>query len=266
MVVIGNAASGKDISTDLIPHVQQPLYQSIRSKSRWDGDEPPAGLEWKPIITEYRDDGRIIFEDGTHLDDVDTVIYATGYRASFPFWDVAANGRPLYDYDSGKLIRNYWHTFLQDFPTLGVVGVPRTLTFRGFEYQGIALARVFADRNAVPLPSVAEQARWEREREKRSQEEGKRFHDIPWDSDKGGTEEYLEGLFRLSGLGTLKGKGRVPPVLGEDLIWALNNIRKYPEPGKDGDSGNDSGDGNEGEKKNGWVLVHRPVGDLLEFF
>ena len=261
VIVIGNSASGHDVSTDLLTEAELPVYVSRHSKSRWDGDEPPAGIAWTPVIREFLPSGRIVFDDDTHLDDVDAVVYCTGYRVSFPFWNEAANGRPLWDYRTEHLVGGYWHTFFRDFPTLGIVGLPRTLTFRSFEYQGIALARLWAGRNALPLPGLDEQARWEAERVRRTQAEGKKFHDIPWDT--GETTDYLEFLFRLAGLGTLKGEGRIPPVLGKDLIWAIEHVRKYPVP-----PGNDEratrGPGDETEEP-GWVVVgeERPDPVLL---
>ncbi|CAI4213268.1 unnamed protein product [Parascedosporium putredinis] len=204
VLIIGNSASGHDLSTDLIPVANSPVYH-----------------------------GRIVFVDGSYLDDIDTVIYCTGYKPSFPFWDTRENGRPIYDYGLGKLVDGYLHTFFQDLPTLGIVGFPRVLTFRSFEYQAIALARLFAGRNATPLPSVDEQARWEKERLARTRQARRKFHDISWED--GETFEYLGALFKLAGLGTLKGQGRIPPALGEDLIWAVENIAKYPLHGRNGE-------------------------------
>ncbi|KAK6065318.1 thiol-specific monooxygenase [Seiridium cupressi] len=231
VLVIGNSASGHDLSLELISTAQLPVYQSRRSKSRWDGKEPPPGIAWRPIITEYRLDGRIIFEDGTYLDDIDKVIYATGYKASFPFWNSKANGRPLWDFKAEKLINNYWHTFFQDFKTLAVVGMPRALSFRSWEYQATALARVFSNRNSVPLPGIEEQKKWEHERAERSRREQKKFHSVDWEH--GETKEWLDGFFQIAGLGTIQGDGRIPPVLSRDLIWALEHIKKYPEPESD---------------------------------
>ncbi len=230
VLVIGNSASGHDATAELVSTAHHPVYQSRRSKSRWDGDEPPSGIAWKPVISEFLPDGRILFEDGTYLDDVDKIFYCTGYKASFPFWNSKANGRPLWDYEGNKLIKGYWHTFFQDFSTLAIVGLPRVLTFRSFEYQAIALARLYSGRNKVPLPPLEVQEKWESEREERRRSEHKKFHDIEWET--GETKEWLGRFFEIAGLGTLLGEGRVPPVLGKDLVWAIEHLKKYPEPGK----------------------------------
>lgn len=266
VLVIGNSASGHDLSVDLVGVASAPVYQSRRSKARWDGDGPLSGIEWKPVIKEYLPSGRIVFDDDTYLDDVDAVLYCTGYKPSFPFWNVKANGRPLWDYEASKLIKTYWHTFFQDFKTLAIVGMPRTLTFRSFEYQAIALARLFSGRNALPLPPLKEQEKWETERARQTRSEGKKFHDIPWE--EGHTIEWLEGFFRIAGLGTIRGEGLVPPVLTKELIWAVEHLRKYPEdPGEHEARGRHEDRADEREGPNcGWVVVERqklPLGGLL---
>ncbi|KAK0671431.1 FAD/NAD(P)-binding domain-containing protein [Cercophora samala] len=259
VLIIGNSASGHDLSISLLPVAASPLYISRRSPSRWDGPLPPEGIVWKPTISSYNPHtGKITFSDGTHLDqtDIDAVIYCTGYQPSFPFWNTASNGRELWDYtQGGRLVNNYQHTFLQDFPSLGLVGIPRVLTFRGFEYQAVALARYWVGR--ATLPSVEEQKAWEDKRLEKVGREGKKFHDIPWED--GQTFAWLGWLYRFAGLGTLKGEGRRPPVLGEDVRWAVENVRKYPvKLGRDGNEVTQ-------EEERDWVLVEGERKDLLAF-
>lgn len=143
VLVIGNSASGHDIALDVLPHVRHPLYQSRRTPARWDGATPPDNLVWKPTISEFLPSGRIVFSDDTYLDDIDTVIYCTGYLPSYPFWNVQRNGRQLWDYEKNKMRRTYQHTFFSDYDSLAIVGLPRVLTFRSFEYQAVALARLW---------------------------------------------------------------------------------------------------------------------------
>ena len=262
ILIIGNSASGHDLSTDLVSSAQLPVFQSRRSASRWDGDEPPHGIVWKPIISEYFPSGRISFVDGTCLDGIDIVIYCTGYLPSYPFWNEKHNGRPLWSYEKNRMLKAYQHTFFQDFRTLAIVGLPRVLTFRSFEYQSIALARLLSRRNQGDLPVVAAMNRWEQEREKERRESGKKFHDIEWET--GETERWLEGFYKIAGLSRLSGEGRTPPVLGKEVRWAIEHLRKYPEPGKDGNEEDNSGQ--EREEANEWVLLKTCVGkDLLAF-
>lgn len=200
------------------------------------------------MIKEYTDE--IVFEDGTRLDDIDVVIYCTGYRPSYPFWN-AQNG-PIYDYEENRLLNNWQHTFSRTFRNLGFIGLPRTLTFRSFEYQAVALARLFAGRNA-PLPSSSEQERWEHQRADIVKREQRKFHDILWDD--GETMGWLRVLYEIAGLPVLEGLGRCPPVLGEDTRWALKHVRKYPEPPED----------NGGEVEGDWVVIEQRKKDSLHF-
>lgn len=43
--------------------------------------------------------------------------------------------------------------------------------------------------------------------------------------------DLFRELFEIAGLPTLSGAGRIPPVFKEDVKWALEHIKKYPEPG-----------------------------------
>lgn len=194
--------------------------------------------------------GAIHFSDGSILDDIDVVIYCTGYKPSFPFWNSNANGGALYDYKENKLDGFYQHTFSTSFPrSLGIVGLPRVLTFRSFEYQAIALARLFSGREAVPLPSLDAMQRWEDTRALECKEEGRQFHTILWDD--GETLEWFRYLYNLAGLPALEGKGRCPPVLTAEQRWAYDHVKKYPEPGK-GDRKYDAGARDKPDEEESW--------------
>jgi len=248
--VIGNSASGHDIAVELVKSVQLPLYQSRRSKGRLDGNEPPEGFEWKPVIREFLPSGRIIFEDETYLDDIDTIIYCTGYLPSFPFWNAKNNGRELWDYEKNKLRKTYIHTFFRDIPSLAIVGIPRVLTFRGFEYQAIAIARLWAGRSEKGLPTQEEMTRWETHRESLGL---KKFHDVPWETGGGETVRFFEKLASIAGLGRLTLESRRPPVLGERVRWEIENVRKYPVPDEGSHLKVDDRESEGGQ----WVVVER---------
>ncbi|CAK1359446.1 unnamed protein product [Cercospora beticola] len=232
VLVIGNSASGYDVAHQLVASklLRGPLYVSRRSRGRWDGREPPDGMLWKPVITEFRKDGTIVFEDSSTLEDIDRVIYCTGYQASYPFWD-KRNGTPIFDYKNQRLVNNYQHTFVRGRPTLALVGFPRVLTFRSFEYQAIAIARFWSGHNAFSMPSNAEQKKWEENRIELTRREHRRFHQIDWDD--GETMEWFEWLYRFAGLPHIEGHGKHPPILNSQTRWAIEHIRKYPEHGGD---------------------------------
>ncbi|KAM3479276.1 hypothetical protein MY5147_001757 [Beauveria neobassiana] len=237
VLIIGNSVSGRELSEELVGVAKGSVYLSRRSPALWEGDEPPPGIEWKPVVSEYRQDGSILFADGTALAGVDAVIYCTGYKPSFPFWNQETNGGPLFDYRLNRLVGCYQHVFFRDYPTLGVVGFPRTLTFRSFEYQAIALARLWSGRNAQPLPSPRHQQQWEEERAERTEAQHQYFHDVPWGAE---TNEYLRDLFNFAGLTTLAGDGLLPPPLTRRMVWEYENVLKWKIPkGKGPHGGND---------------------------
>lgn len=265
LLVVGNSASGYDIMNELTKTAALPVLSSRRHRSPFEGDEPGPGVAWKGVIRRYHGDGTIEFDDGSRLgpDHVDKIIYATGYRPSFPFWNAAKNGRPLYDYDNGKLANTYWHTFFSDFKTLGIVGIQKALTFRSFEYQAVALARLFAGRNKLRLPPVVEMKRWEDQRLRLVKEKRRKFHDIENQPGHVGEDTlvWLGSLHELAGLGTLEGDGRLPPVLSRDLLKALRTIRKYPLHDKDGNKNagkqadSDGVDSVFGFDEKDWIMV-----------
>ncbi|EME78128.1 uncharacterized protein MYCFIDRAFT_57535, partial [Pseudocercospora fijiensis CIRAD86] len=252
VLVIGNSASGYDVAHILLTSklLKGPLYVSRRSPGRWDGKHPPEGMLWKPIITEYKSDGSILFSDGTSLSGIDKIIYCTGYQPSYPFWNTKSHGRDLYDYQNSRLINNFQHTFLHDFPTLAFIGVPRVLTFRSFEYQAVAIARFWSGRNSKPMPSITEQKVWE----ERRAGEGKRFHQLEWGN--GETMDWFRWLYEFAGLPRIEGNGRCPPVLGERTRWAIEHVRKYPEGGEQAVVEDEEAD---------WTIVRRERNDALWF-
>ncbi|PSN73391.1 FAD/NAD(P)-binding domain-containing protein [Corynespora cassiicola Philippines] len=257
ILVIGNSASGHDVTTQLVQSRKTilPVYQSRRSRSRWDGEDPPEGVTWKPVIEAFNPStGEIIFEDGSTLGNIDSIVYCTGYKPSYPFWNSKENGGPLFDYKENRAVGFYQHTFSRKFPeSLGLIGLPRVLTFRSFEYQAVALARLFAGRNARPLPSDFQMDEWEKKRAALVKREKRGFHTIQWDD--GETMEWFRYLYNLSGLPVLEGEGRFPPVLDANARWAYDHVKKYPEPGKDGCAQHDKE----------WVFVKRIKKDSAHF-
>ncbi|USW59319.1 Putative flavin monooxygenase, FAD/NAD(P)-binding domain superfamily [Septoria linicola] len=243
VLVIGNSASGYDVAHQLVASnlLKGPLYVSRRSRGRWDGDEPPDGMLWKPVISLFRKDGSIVFTDGSVLRDIDRVIYCTGYQASYPFWNERKNGGPIFDYRSQRILNNYQHTFIQSRPTLALIGFPRVLTFRSFEYQAVAIARLWSGRNKFPLPGIAEQKRWEEDRAHLTRKEGRKFHQI--DYDDGETLAWFQWLYDFAGLPSIDGHGRCPPVLDSQTRWAIEHVKKYPEHDDPGEKDVDTSEG-----------------------
>lgn len=72
--------------------------------------------------------------------------------------------------------------------------------------------------------------------------------------------DWLRFLFELSGLPILEGSGRYLPILGEETRWAIEHVRKYPEPGQMKDETDEEMDGE-------WTVIKsaQPSKDRLHF-
>ncbi|ROV88309.1 hypothetical protein VMCG_10479 [Cytospora schulzeri] len=165
VIVVGGSVSAYEIIGEVLPYAQHPVYASLR------GDPDPA-FGWKPwkdphiavqkqITRLDPTSGRIFFEDDTYLDDVDHVIFGTGYTFSLPFLPVVQERIRR----AHRRIPGIWqHTWNIDDPTLALIGMLNGgFTFRVYEWQAVAVARFFAGRSK-PLPPVEEQRDWERKR------------------------------------------------------------------------------------------------------
>ncbi|OJI99930.1 hypothetical protein ASPVEDRAFT_51218 [Aspergillus versicolor CBS 583.65] len=199
VVVLGGSFSAGDVVGDIYAFVQGPLYVSQSSHSPFVTEIwnlPSVVL--KPTIS--RIDGhhssklRITFFDGSRLEDVDKVIFATGYRLSFPF----LSPEPVMVAD--RLSGIYQHVFKIGDPSMAILGLVRApLLFRMIEYEAVAVARYYAG-NAGDLPSQEDQEEWEIEQVK-LKGDGYKFHDVTKEM-----REHMEFLRNLAG----------PPAAGTD--------------------------------------------------
>ena len=199
VVVVGGSVSSADLVADLHSIVQGPLELSQRGKnealqSAWDLPNVKARPTIKEIIS--TENGITVkFSDNAVIHGVDKIIFATGYKLSYPFIfpdPVTPNNR---------VAGFYQHIFKIGDPSLALVGQVRAgISFRVYEYQAVAVARYFAGRNAAPLPTPQEQDLWE---VMRLQYKGHTalFHEIKPDF-----KEYFDFLTNLAG----------PPAPGTD--------------------------------------------------
>uniref|UniRef100_A0A3B4AI07 Flavin-containing monooxygenase n=1 Tax=Periophthalmus magnuspinnatus TaxID=409849 RepID=A0A3B4AI07_9GOBI len=187
VVVIGIGNSGGDIAVD-ISRVAEKVYVSSRSGAWVLGRVGPGGLPFdisfsrmdqiwgsffptrvtknyinnihlparilsgrirvKPKVKEFSGSS-VVFDDGTIIDKVDVVIFATGYNYNFPFLP------PELQNKSGYRLRLYRHIIPPSLahPTLAVVGLINALGSVNpmSEMQGRWATRVF--KGIIKLPS-----------------------------------------------------------------------------------------------------------------
>lgn len=204
MIVVGASISGTDISYALADIASPPLNSVVRGKYH------PYFFDWafqhpnilrRPPITHVAsnretNERTVYFEDGTRLENVDHIIFGTGYSWTLPFL-------PLLEASihNNRLPNLYQHVFWRDDPTLCFVGaVAAGFTFKVFEWQAVLAARFLAGR--IALPPLHEQVKWEQDRI------AYKGDGVPFTVLYPDFEEYFEEVRRMAGEPTADGKGR----------------------------------------------------------
>ncbi|KAL4765388.1 uncharacterized protein BDW70DRAFT_127627 [Aspergillus foveolatus] len=199
VVVVGGSFSASDAVGDIYMLVRGPLYVSQSSHSPYITETwNLPNVEVRPTISQIEGQDRtklkLTFSDGSKLDDVDKLIFATGYRFSFPF----LSHQPVIKAD--RVPGTYQHVFKIGDPSLAFLGLVRApLLFRMMEYEAVAVARYYAGHGGE-LPSKGDQESWEAEQVKLKGDTYK-FHDVTTEM-----REHMDFLRDLAG----------PPAAGTD--------------------------------------------------
>lgn len=146
-----------------------------------------------PTLNEIHPLPGLTLKDGTILDQIDKIIFCTGYHSSYPFLP----SPPIPPSSSSSVVRDsnnnddtlhllitdgtMTHNLHKDIfyipdPTLSFIGVPfHCATFSLFEFQAIALAAVYAGRARLPTEDAMRAEYTERLRRKGT---GRGFHSL----------------------------------------------------------------------------------------
>ena len=230
VVVVGNSASGVDIANQIGSVAKHPVLNSTRS------DSPLSfGATWKknvPEIAEFlspsSDDRAIRFKDGNVEANVDAVLFCTGYHYSLPF---LSSLRPKL-IDTGERVQHlYRHLFYINHPSLAFIGLPsKIIPFRTFQGQAAVIARVWANRLA--LPSADRMKQWE-EHEASERGLGRTFHVLPFPKDF----TYHNELVDWAQTAADSGDGQVPPRWSQKETWQRERFplikKAFAERGED---------------------------------
>ncbi|EKV12478.1 hypothetical protein PDIG_44020 [Penicillium digitatum PHI26] len=161
IVIVGGGISAADLVEDLHEIVKGPLYVSRRSDVGFLEDAwclPNVISKTTISRISGASGGTVEFQDGTSITGVDKVIFATGYKISYPFLPFEAVA------PQNRLAGFYQHLFQIGDPSLAVIGQVRAaISFRIYEYQAVAVSRFLAGRSKE-LPRKAEQEEWEERR------------------------------------------------------------------------------------------------------
>ena len=152
VVVIGAAFSGSDISQELVDHGAGAVFLSGRNwedvASREEGSST-AVVKVPDVRRLVPGTKSVEFVDGQVVDDVDVVMYATGYVYAFPFFDDAVDCR----INENRIEGLYQHVFFPKLaPSLSLIGIPwKVVPFPLFQLQARWVGKLL--RGEVELPS-----------------------------------------------------------------------------------------------------------------
>ncbi|KAG9255911.1 uncharacterized protein F5Z01DRAFT_524154 [Emericellopsis atlantica] len=211
VIVVGNSASGIDLSVQLSATAQLPVFISEKEKAT-PGAVVQESKPWARHVPEIA----VRFANGHIETDMDAVLFCTGYHYSFPF---ARDVRPPVVVDVSHAAHLWEHMLYTADPTVAFLAVPqRIVPFPVAEAQSALIARIWAGRLAPP--SAAEMTTW-LEEQVASKGAGKALHNLMFPKDV----EYINRLHdrsvtagRVDG-GDNDGQGKLPPYWGGEKRW-----------------------------------------------
>ncbi|KAH7413701.1 hypothetical protein DE146DRAFT_673487 [Phaeosphaeria sp. MPI-PUGE-AT-0046c] len=175
-----------------------------------------------PPIKRFIPDTRgVEFEDGRIENDIDAVMFATGYFYSFPFLESV---EPALITDGGCVHHTYQHLFYAPRPTLSFLTLnQRVIPFPMVEAQASVVARMYSGR--LSLPSYREMQKWEQETIAEVGD-GRNFHLLPFPKDGNYINTMSQWALSAPSKEDLEndGKGKIPPIWGEWEFWCRENF------------------------------------------
>ncbi|KAF7324910.1 Dimethylaniline monooxygenase [Mycena kentingensis (nom. inval.)] len=170
VLVIGAGTSAVEISREVNPLAHK-IYQSVRAPNphlpkeigRIQLHRLPANISIVPDIrTFHPDDGSVQLLNGTRIRGITRIVFATGFRYSFPFLPhlhgstanksatMTFNDRPVVT--DGTHLRSLHEDFISiDEPTIGFLSMNWGMqSFTYSEYLSLALAKVWSRRAVLP--------------------------------------------------------------------------------------------------------------------
>jgi len=202
VLIVGSSISGVDLIQYIEPICSELIISRSPNKSEiypWITKTVTSFLN-KPKISKINGK-KIYFQDGSILENVDKIIFATGYHWHYPYIseDFLRLTKPGFNSKatSGSRIEGlYYDTFNINDPTLGFVGIQLTsIQFHCLETSASALAGIWS--NIKKLPTREEQLEWEFKRVEKIGNDYK-FHYYPYDVVQ---SQWIDELFKYAPIG-----------------------------------------------------------------
>ncbi|KAF2793827.1 FAD/NAD(P)-binding domain-containing protein [Melanomma pulvis-pyrius CBS 109.77] len=221
VIVVGNSASGVDISTQIASTSSHPLLWSVQSASMFTPAPSTSKRELPPIAKFLPASRGVEFEDGSVEHDIDAIVFATGYFYSLPFLQ---NVAPALIGDGTHVQHTYQHLFYAPRPTLSLLALnQRVIPFPIAEAQAAVLARVYSGR--LPLPSLPSMSSWE-DGVKKERGAGRNFHVLSFPQDGNYINELGHWAAEAETRDGLEnaGKGKMGPRWGDWEFWCREHF------------------------------------------
>lgn len=152
VLVIGNSASGIDISTQLLT-VSKSVVMSCIGEPMFKG-VIESETEQVDCIKEfdYQNNKSVVTASGKVIDNIDKILYCTGYLYTLPFLKSYTHDGELGLENGGTNIRNiYKQLFYINDPSLILAGLPKSIIpFPFAEAQAQYVARILSGRLSLP--------------------------------------------------------------------------------------------------------------------
>lgn len=222
VLLIGASISSTDIVHLIKDYVKTPIILSVRGCLSLieDAFEQPF-IDARPRVQEFSpgtDAGtaKAKFEDGTIEDNIEAIIYGTGYKFEFPFLQDYINKHGNGGITPLGLKNFYLTTWWNEDPSLAVAGlVTDGLTWRAMDYQAKATAQLWSGSVGAKLPNKEKRLAWEVER--RAKEIADWHSWYPQDKD------FFDELVQV-GWGSLDAKGALPAF---DSSWRVTYAKGF---------------------------------------
>ncbi|KAH6686754.1 thiol-specific monooxygenase [Plectosphaerella plurivora] len=223
VIVVGNSASGVDISAQISTCAKLPVIVSEKTTPDPSaGEQASPWAKFLPEMSEFVPEDRTVRFTNGHVErNIDAVVFCTGYLYTFPFFSDLSP--PVTD-DGNCVLNLYQHLFYIDDRTLAFAGLPqRIVPFPFSEGQAAWVSRVWSGR--LTLPSVAEMHAWEEDVVEKTGA-GKSLHTLAFPNDL----EYINMMHDISlradkreGLEN-DGVGKLPPFWDDDTRWVRQQM------------------------------------------
>ena len=131
VVVLGAGASGVDIGLEITTAAKKVYLSHNKPKNM---SELPNNMQQVAGVVECVGETSFLLSDGSVIDDVDVILYCSGYKYSFPFLDASCSIEVANSYTMVKPL--YKHMININHPSMCFIGIPiQVCPFPQFDLQ-----------------------------------------------------------------------------------------------------------------------------------